>query len=169
MLFWSNNVDEIIPGIWVGNYKSALDQKYLNENKIKVVVNCTPDYPFTLDQTIDKIRIPVRDSQLEKDFLLMEYYFKFIIPYLITKYKSRQNILIHCYAGKQRSCILMAALLKSLVDTKLITIDSIPSHLKPKAQLFQIIQHIISKRPQAFTYGFKINFRPTYERFFGIN
>jgi len=169
MFFWSENAHKIIPGIWVGNYKSALDKTFLTENNIQVVVNCTPEYPFISSKHIEKLRVPVRDSMLEKDFLLMEYYFKLIIPYLVKKYKSNINILIHCHAGKQRSCILMAALLKTLLDTKCFVIKSIPSSLTPKAQFFQIVQYIVNKRPQAFTYGFKINFRSTYERYFCID
>lgn len=178
-MFWSQNVHEIIPRLYLGNYKAALDKQFIKENNINVIINCTPDYPFiydTVTQTelellpkFESMRIPVKDSQLEKDFLLMEFYMKVALPFLVQKYKSHDKILIHCHAGKQRSCILVAALLKVLLDTNVIEISSIPKSINPKSQFFQIVQYIIYKRPQAFTYGFKINFRKTYERFFCLN
>jgi len=97
----------------------------------------------------------------------MEKYFKTIIPILIHKYTNeKKNILIHCQAGKQRSAIVVAALLKVLVDNNLITINEISKNIPTKIQFKRIYNYILSKRPQVFTYGLRINFESSFRRFF---
>lgn len=161
------NVNQIIPRLYLGNYKAALDSDFIKDNNIDIIVNCTPNIPFinnTDIENIEFIRIPVEDSLLEKDIILMEEYFNYLIPYLHDSYNNNKNILIHCYAGKQRSAIVVAALLKNLLDTHSININL--TNESKKGDFYKIINYIISKRPQVFTYGFKINFKKSYKRFF---
>lgn len=176
-LYAKTSVDEIIPGIWLGNYKAAIDKDFLKTNNINFILNCTPNMPlynqiYTQSEldNIETYRIPVNDSLLECDFILMEKYFKIIIPLLVKKYTlQKQKILIHCHAGKQRSAIVVAALLKVLLDENYIKIESIPKTQSQIKQLDYIYNFLLSKRSQVFTYGLRINFEPTYLRFFKIN
>ena len=168
------NVNEIVPRIWLGNYIAALDQNFLQNSKIDVVVNCTPNMLFSSLDNIEYIRIPVYDSLLEKDILLMEEYLKVLIPRLSHYYANGKTILIHCYAGKQRSAIVVAALLYYLQNIKHIQIlnprdsrDSQTRHIQLTPQ--DIFNYILDKRPQAFMYGFRINFFKTFNRFFNIH
>ena len=181
-----SNVDLIIPNLWLGNYHAALDYNFVTSNNIDIIVNCTPDIPFISDQTntqinkIQKIRIPVYDSQLEKDLILMEQYLKVIIPILHTAYKENKKILVHCYAGKQRSAIVIASLLFFMS-----TYSSSQHFILPYLSTFEqqeqkdilinkhslinsIFYFIIDKRPQAFTYGFRINFKSSFDRLFQL-
>lgn len=179
-LYAQTSVDEIIPGIWLGNYKAAIDIDFLKKNDINFILNCTPNMPLYNQiytpleiENISKIetyRIPVNDSLLERDFILMEKYFKIVIPLLVRKYTvEKQRILIHCHAGKQRSAIVVAALLKVLLDHNYIKIDPIPKNTTQTTQLNNIYKFLLEKRNQVFTYGLRINFEPTYRRFFKIN
>jgi protein tyrosine/serine phosphatase len=180
LLFAQTSVDEIIPGLWLGNYKSAIDLDFLKKNNIKFIVNCTPNTPFYNEiysnqdlkelHKIDTYRIPVNDSLLERDFILMEQYFKIVIPILVKKYTQKKNILVHCHAGKQRSAIVVAALLKVLLDSQLITIENITTKYNKtqQHQFNKISEYLLQKRSQVFTYGLRINFEPTYKRFFKI-
>ena len=60
----------------------------------------------------------------------MQDYFKIIIPLLLKKYiTEKRNILIHCQAGKQRSAILTAVLLKILHDKEYISLIKIPPYV----------------------------------------
>jgi protein-tyrosine phosphatase len=156
------------------------------KNKINVVVNCTPDIPFITDITgaqtddfltlpsICNIRVPVYDSHLEKDFLLMEQYLKLVIPILINSFLKEENILVHCFAGKQRSGIVIASLLYSLAshpDSSSLILQYIPKlsqcqSNKEKANC--IFDYIVSKRPQTFNYGFRANFIKSFNRLYGI-
>jgi hypothetical protein len=174
--------NEVIPGIWLGNLYAGSDENFLLENNIDLVINCTPTIPFISPSTndpvnvaklnsIEKIRIPVQDSLLEKDFVLMETYLGFIIPYMFRKYAiEKKKILVHCRKGKQRSCIVIAAFLKYMLDNNKLVIRNVPrQHINQRQQLMDIINFIVEKRPQAFTYGFRINFEKTFLRFFSIS
>lgn len=178
-IYSKTSVDEIIPNIWLGNYRAAIDLDFLRKNKINFILNCTPNTPlfneiYTREelkklQKIETYRIPVDDSLMEKDFILMEKYFKIIIPLLLRKYTiEKKRILIHCYAGKQRSAIVVAALLKVLLDKQHLKLPEIPKTNCPKKQFRNIYNYLLKKRPQVFTYGLRINFEPTYQRFFKI-
>lgn len=178
-MFYSNDADEIIPGLWLANYKPPLNLEFLKTNKIDVVINCTPDIPFYNEifddkdikqlKKIETFRISVYDSLLEKDILLMEEYLKYVLPFMIKKYiDEKKKILIHCRAGAQRSAIVVAAFLKILLDKKLIQIPEIPDTNNPKKQYKLIYKYMLSKRPRVFTYGFRVNFDKSYKRFFHL-
>ena len=52
---------EIVPGIWLGNRRAAVNDKWLAEKNITVVFNASKDLPFST--TIKKqYRIPVDDN-----------------------------------------------------------------------------------------------------------
>jgi hypothetical protein len=183
----------ILPHLWIGNYSTAHDKLFMMKNKITVVVNCTPDIPFITDTigtgtgtttaetndfltlpSISNIRIPVYDSHLEKDFLLMEQYLKLVIPILIQSFLKQENILVHCFAGKQRSGIVIASLLYSLAihpDTSSLISKYIPKLTQCKSNKEKancIFDYIVSKRPQTFNYGFRANFIKSFNRLYGI-
>jgi len=174
---YNNNisVDQIIPRLWLGNYKAALNNNFISQNKIDLIINCTPNIPFIHNlnnkyKDLETFRIPVYDSLLEKDIILMEQYFKIIIPLLLRKYTiEKKNILIHCHAGKQRSAILTAALLKVLLDHNYINIKEIPKQTSKYKQFINIFNYMLSKRPKVFSYGLRINFEKTYFRYFNIS
>lgn len=169
------NQTQIIPGLWIGNYKSALDQKFIADNKINVIVNCTKDMPFPiLNRSVRTIRIGVDDSLLQKDILLMESYLKKIIPVLHNMYIDEKcNILVHCHAGKQRSCIVVASLLYKLWErqSSLTDLNKMAIALNEGERGVdlseRVISHIMSRRPQAFTFGLRINFYQSFMAFVG--
>lgn len=171
------SVNQIIPRLWLGNYKSALDSEFVSQNSINFIINCTPNIPFITETNkincdcarIETFRIPVYDSLLEKDIILMEQYFKIIIPLLLRKYTiEKKNILIHCHAGKQRSAIVVAGLLKVLLDYNYINIKEIPKQSSKKKQFNDIFNYMLLKRPKVFSYGLRVNFAKTFKRFFNI-
>ena len=178
-MFYTNDADEIIPGLWLANYKPGLDIDFLKKNNIDVIINCTPDIPFYNEifdekdisqlKKMETFRISVYDSLLEKDILLMEQYFKYILPFMVKKYiDEKKKILIHCRAGAQRSAIVVAAFLKILLDKNLVQILEIPPTNNPKKQYKLIYNFMLSKRPRVFTYGFRVNFDKAYKRFFHL-
>lgn len=178
-MFYTNDADEIIPGLWLANYKPGLDIDFLKKNNIDVIINCTPDIPFYNEifdekdisqlKKMETFRISVYDSLLEKDILLMEQYFKYILPFMVKKYiDEKKKILIHCRAGAQRSAIVVAAFLKILLDKNLVQIPDIPPTNNPKKQYKLIYNFMLSKRPRVFTYGFRVNFDKAYKRFFHL-
>jgi len=178
-MLYGNDADEIIPGLWLGNYKPALDLDFIKQNNITVIINCTADIPFYNEMfdpkllkqlpKIETFRISVYDSLLEKDIILMEEYLKYVLPFMLKKYiNEKKKILIHCKAGAQRSAIVVAAFLKILLDKKLLNIPSIPYTRNQNEQYKHIYNFLLLKRPRVFTYGFRVNFERSYKRFFRI-
>lgn len=187
----TTSVDKILPNLWLGNYKAAHDINFLIDNKIDMIINCTSNIPFIheiIDEKLKKqkynninsvdlcsiynietFRIPVNDSLLERDFIIMEHYFKIVVPLLLRKYTiENKNILINCHAGKQRSCIVVAALIKVLLDHKYVELNEIPQTKCQLTQFQNICNYIRSKRHQVFTYGLRINFESSYKNYFNI-
>jgi hypothetical protein len=178
------NVNNIIPenkksgALWLGNYKSALDPVFLKDNKISVIINCSVDLPYIYDildatnhglQKLETFRIPVYDSLLDQDIYIMEQYLHTVLPFILKKLlKEHKNILIHCHAGAQRSACIVTAVLFVLVDNEIMEFDEIPNKTDKSKLMKKVIAYVLAKRPRAFSYGFRVNFKKSLETFFNI-
>ena len=138
---------EIIPGIWLGNRKAALDTKWLSQNKINIVFNATKDIPFV--PTIEKqYRIPVDDNLQPEEIRNMTLWCHEAVYKVIKEHNSGKPILIHCMAGMQRSAAIVAM---TLIATRGYTAE-------------QAITYIQGIRPIAFRPG--VNFRDSIVSFY---
>jgi protein-tyrosine phosphatase len=139
------NFSEILPNLYIGNYKAAKDKDFFKTANIKAVLNCTKDVPnhFRCSSDIEYLRIPVDDSLMEKDIDLMKKFLPIAIEF-IHKHVDIQNecILVNCVEGKQRSVICVLGYLMQ----------------KKKKSKSSAYNHILRKRPQAFHNGSNINF-----------
>jgi dual specificity phosphatase 12 len=108
---YSSSATEILPGLWLGDLKSSLDIGFLNDKQIQCIINCTDRYPFSDQVSIKvKYRLPVKDN-LEQEEIDKLYEHLDEIVDLIQHWIKSYNILIHCYAGKQRSAAVVIAYL----------------------------------------------------------
>jgi hypothetical protein len=182
------NANCIIPrnkksgALWLGNYKSSLDPVFLKDNNISVIINCTIDLPYVYEildpekhglSKLETFRIPVYDSLLEHDIIIMEQYLSTALPFILKKLLTEhKNILVNCHAGAQRSAVCVAALLFVLVDNDIMKLSNKKitiTNINDKSKLMkEIIDYILIKRPRAFSYGFRVNFKKSLERFFNI-
>ena len=129
----TEHVDEIIPGVWLGNRVAAADSVWLRDKGIQAVFNCTKDLPFHPEVPF-QYRVPVDDNLAPAEINAMEAWAPEIAYKILREYKSGHPILIHCFAGRQRSAAACAFFLLVLSG-------------KP---LNQIVQFIQSKRNVAF-------------------
>jgi len=143
----ANPADEIIPGIWIGSQKAALNKDWLSQNRISSVFNCTKDIPFHPSIT-KKFRIPVDDNLKEEEIRNLELWSYEIVYKMLNEYKVGQPILVHCAAGMQRSAASVAMFLIVL------------KNMKPG----EAIAYIRSKRPIAFRPA--VNFKPAIDGFY---
>ena len=98
---YSNYFNETVPNLYIGNYHAA---EYTS--RFDVIVNCTRDIPFSNGSDIEYIRLPIHDDPSESKRLLE------LAPAILVKIHEaigkRKRVLVHCYAGMQRSCTLVA-------------------------------------------------------------
>jgi predicted protein tyrosine phosphatase len=100
----------IIPGIWLGNRRAAVNDKWLAEKRITVVFNATKDLPFST--TIKKqYRIPVDDNLQAEEIRNMTLWSHEILYHVMKEHNDGNIILIHCAAGMQRSAVITAMFL----------------------------------------------------------
>jgi hypothetical protein len=140
-----NDADNIVPFLWLGNFKAATDASFLRNNNIRFVLNCTRQRsPLRLydDLGIQSFQFFLDDSddQRNNDTLVRE---ALLVQQHIDEYISKgMNVLVHCHAGMQRSATMVAVYL--MVKYGCNDIDN-------------IIYFIKSRRPIAF--GNRATFR----------
>ncbi len=106
------SANEIYPGLWLGDTVAGSDIAFLKLNNIKYVFNCTRSMPFCSKEwkLKGKYRVPIlddlTDEQNYKMYLQLDKCSK-----LIGKLLPKNNILVHCHAGRQRSLAIIAAFL----------------------------------------------------------
>ena len=143
-----DNANEIVPGLWLGNGRAALDEKFLREKNIKVIFNCTKDVPF--HHSMKRCyRVPVDDNLQAQEIRNMELWSFEIVARLAKEYRSGLHVLVHCAAGMQRSAAVVAMF---LIGTQRITAE-------------QAMAYIQKKRPIAFMP--MANFAPAIRGFEG--
>lgn len=127
----------ILKNLWLGNMQAARDPNFIKQNNIRFVLNCTKDIPNYHENSslgVRYFRIPVDDSLMKKDFIVMTDYLFNVVPLLTRLLSNGVNVLVHCYAGMQRSACVVAALL-----------------VRNKVPLHKAIAYIKNRRKVAFT------------------
>ena len=106
------NAVEIIPNLWLGNIHSATSADFMETHKISCIINCTKNREFgdLQGQVIKKIRIPIKDNGKDEEINKL-YGVLDTSADLLYKLLPHHRILIHCYAGRQRSVSIVLAFL----------------------------------------------------------
>lgn len=92
--------NEIIPNLYIGDYRAGDNVYYLTFNHFNVVVRClcSPSNHL-LYNGIDYYHIPIEDNRSEN---LLKH-LPDILQYIHQKLTQGKKILVHCWAGKSRS------------------------------------------------------------------
>lgn len=142
----SNSHDEIIDYLYIGN-ASAIK----NKNQFTMIVNCTKntDIPFPSYCSKENcIRLPIDDTPDECEKLITLMRETKVLEKIHYNIVSEEPVLVHCFAGMQRSCTVVACYLMKYYD------------MTP----YDAIRYIQSKRPIAFFGG--VNFLNTIRIFY---
>lgn len=99
-----NVYDEIIDHLFIGSAKS-LDEI---EN-FDLIINCTLD--ILIKNPDNTIRIPIRDTPEECNLFLQFLHETHVLEKINTAINNKHKVLVHCQAGQQRSCALVACYL----------------------------------------------------------
>ncbi len=113
---------ELLSGLWVGDTDILTNEKFIKDNNISIILNCTQMFNFPSMELYKKVRLPfspVRES--DNDIYLIRQNYKKIVSFL-TENIDIHNILICCYDGKSISPFIVALFiaLNSKVDTQSI-------------------------------------------------
>jgi predicted protein tyrosine phosphatase len=106
------NAHEILPGLWLGNKAASEDSTWLREISINSVFNATKQLPFS-PVVKHQYRIPVDDNLEPDEINNMRRWAPEAVVKIIREYRHGP-ILVHCYAGMQRSAALVAMALMIL-------------------------------------------------------
>jgi hypothetical protein len=106
----SDDANEILPRLWLGNAKASMDEVFIKEKGINVVFNCTKNLSFS-PMIPTKYRIPVDDNLEEAEIRNMELWSNDIAYKIMSEYINGKTILVHCMAGMQRSAASVAFML----------------------------------------------------------
>ena len=93
-------------GLWIGDVDIMYNKKFLQDNGITIIINCTINYQFNNLPTIKNIRLPLSDSLWGNIDTLKQYKHK-IITFIDDSLESH-NILIACYDGKTLSPFIIS-------------------------------------------------------------
>lgn len=154
-----NNADEIVPGIWLGNYKSSQDEVFLRTHNIQTVFNCTKDLQFH-PSIQNRYRVPVDDNLQEEEIRNMELWSYEIIYKLLHEYKKDQPILVHCAAGMQRSAAVVAMF---LMTTRGMNWDQAYRHIRQRRAIAFFPRANFEKAITGFYNSYQRDIRPRLE------
>ena len=113
---------ELLSGLWIGDTDILTNEKFIQDNNITIILNCTQMFNFPELDLYKKVRLPfspVRES--DNDIYLIRQNYKKIVAFL-TENIDIHNILICCYDGKSISPFIVALFiaLNSKIDTQSI-------------------------------------------------
>ena len=114
-------VNEILSGLWIGDSAILNSQKFMKENSIDIILNCTQIFDFP-DLDIQKIRLPFsNDKNSDTDLMLLRQNKDKILSFIDDNITDK-NILIVCYDGKSISPFLVSLYIAeySKIDKKSI-------------------------------------------------
>ncbi len=148
-------MSKIIPRLFLGNKDDANNFFFIADNNIDIIVNATKDLPLyhTNVPEITYYRFPVEDNLQDIELEYFRIYAPSLIKELYNQYVNNKSILIHCFAGKQRSAALVTLLYIYIYKRET------GNNLALKDAIF----FVLAKRVLAFHYGQFINFeKPMY-------
>jgi protein-tyrosine phosphatase len=148
-----DDINRIMPKVFIGNYHAARDKGLFEKYNIKAVLNCTKDLPNSFRSSVDieYMRIPIDDSLREVDFIKLLNFFP-VATHFIEKHANIQKnaILVHCVEGSQRSCASVVAYLMEMYN------------MSPE----KACETVLTKRHKAFHHGTNVNFEKSIKEYY---
>jgi len=138
----SNDNDEILPNLFLGNYKSAIDREFMDKKGITLIINVTKDVPIPFTN-IRNYRIPLDDYSDTDNNNILSRHLNIVLPMIYNELMNGGKVFVHCMAGINRSASVIVAY---LIKYKRLNMND-------------AIHFVISKRPCIFMFGTINNFK----------
>ena len=97
---------EILSGLWIGDIDIMYNKKFLQDNNITLLINCTINYKFSELDGINNVRIPLSDNLYNNIDQLRQHKDK--ILKFIDDSLEEHNLVIACYDGKMLSPFIIS-------------------------------------------------------------
>ena len=113
---------ELLSGIWIADSDILNSKKFMDDNQITIILNCTQIFDFPDISSIQKIRLPFSNNKNSDTDLSLIRENKTKILQFIHDNIDNHNILICCYDGKSISPFIVALYIAeySKIDKKSI-------------------------------------------------
>ena len=98
---------ELLSGIWIGDIDILSNKKFIEDNDITILLNCTQLFDFPDIDTLRKIRLPFSPIQSNENIMLLKKNYHKIVDFIHNS-TDTNNILICCYDGKSISAFIIA-------------------------------------------------------------
>jgi len=105
---------EIISGLWIGNVDMLYNKKFLQDNQITLIINCTHNFKFSDLPNIQNVRIPLSDNLMNNIDQLRIHKDKILT--FIDSSLEQHNILLCCYDGITNSPFIVSLYLLKYGD-----------------------------------------------------
>lgn len=129
-----NDVDEIIPNLWLGNKTAANDAEFMKRANIKYVVNITDGIhcPFT---NITYYHIPIKDKKMcgHDSMKAMINYIDTAMNFILHGLQENVGVLVHCRKGHHRSANIVLVFLMKYLNIGYIEGSIFINNLRPYA------------------------------------
>ncbi|XP_040611707.1 dual specificity protein phosphatase 22 isoform X1 [Mesocricetus auratus] len=102
---------EILPGLYIGNFKDARDAEQLSRNKVTHILS-VHDSARPMMEGVKYLCIPAADSPSQN----MTRHFKESIKFIHECRLQGEGCLVHCLAGVSRSVTLVIAYIMTVTD-----------------------------------------------------
>lgn len=133
-----SHAHEIIPNLWLGDITSSQDVNFHNYYRIDCVFNCSKELKFIPKNKLKHkqihYRIPVHDNLKKEEIVAFANNSVQVIATLDKQLKKNKKVLVHCYAGAQRSAAVVTMYL--IYKYKFTPIEAIKKVKKIRPQAF---------------------------------
>ena len=117
-------MSKIIEHLYLGSIDEAYDQKWVNENNVKVIISFVHYGPEIKHNNVAYYHFPMLDYTKDVDPFLYYDQFKQVLDENLS---AQQSVLVHCIRGASRSATNVIAYLMEKENRKL---DDVLSQVK---------------------------------------